>query len=459
MGLSTSRPEQPATALLCRGGAVVHLPTAHASALCVDGPLPDEISLADTPARAARLLVEYASYHHHHHSPKRPSASWDAAFLARLDEDTASELEHAASVLRAERLRRLVCARIGELSPEYRRAPSVPLLEAAAAALGDTSPLLGVALFDAELLPAAREALEPRTVTVLRTRAAFESASADELARVHAIVTTVCCAVTAADMDRCPSLRAVVTLSVGVDHVDVGAARERGARVYSSPGSNASAVAEHAVALMLGVQRCLHRGGEQLRARQWDRRACLGRGMDECTVGLVGFGRIAQKVADRLAPFGARFLVYDSFVPADEVLAAPSIRGGRGRVAASLDELLRGSDIVSLHVPLLPATRGMIGREQFAAMRPGSVIVNTARGGVIDDEALAEALESGPLFGAGVDVFTTEPPEYSVTDRLLAHENVILTPHIGAMTRLAREKMQTVAVGWLCSDIAAGAFS
>ena len=131
---------------------------------------------------------------------------------------------------------------------------------------------------------------------------------------------------------------------------------------------------------------------------------------------------------------------------------------GHGRVAESLDELLAEADIVTLHVPLLPSTRNMMGREQFAKMKPGSVIINTARGGVIDDQALLEALDNGPLFGAGLDVFSSEPPDYAVIDDLLKNENVLLTPHIGAMTKLAREKMETVAIGWLCADIEAGVY-
>jgi phosphoglycerate dehydrogenase-like enzyme len=230
-------------------------------------------------------------------------------------------------------------------------------------------------------------------------------------------------------LEACPRLKVIARVGVGVDSIDLTTATELGIAVTTTPGANEAAVADHAVALMLAVVRRVAEHDAAVRRGEWNRTgADTPWELTDATVGLVGYGAIGRLVARRLAGFGVRLLVSDPVVVEDDADAE--------RVA--LERLLRESDIVSLHAPLLPTTRSLIGPEQLALMQPTAVLVNTARGGVVDEPALIDALEHGRLRGAALDVFDEEPPR---SERLLALRNVVLTPHVGGLSERSIREM------------------
>jgi glyoxylate reductase len=236
------------------------------------------------------------------------------------------------------------------------------------------------------------------------------------------------------------SLRVVANFAVGFDNIDTDAVRERGLRATNTPDVLTNATAELAVALMLATGRRLAETDALVRRGDWagwQPEQFLGRELSRATVGLVGFGRIGQRVAELLRGFDAR-LVFSATHRMDEVAAK------HGAEQLELDELLATADYVSLHVNLSPATRHMIGAQQLAAMKGGSILVNTCRGGVVDTAALVEALRCGPLAGAGLDVYEHEP---EVPAELAALPNTVLVPHIGSATRKTRDAMAE-----LCAD-------
>jgi phosphoglycerate dehydrogenase-like enzyme len=250
-------------------------------------------------------------------------------------------------------------------------------------------------------------------------------------------------------LERCPDLRVIARVGVGVDSIDLGAATACGVAVTVTPGANEATVADHAVALILAAVRriCMHDAA--VRRGEWNRTgphtAWLLTGK---TVGLVGYGRTGRLVAERLRGFGVRLLASDPVAPA-----------GDGVEGVALSELLAAADIVSLHVPLVPGTRDLIGAEQLALMPPHAVLVNTSRGGVVDEEALADALRGGRLRAAALDVFADEPP---VGSPLLSLPNVTLTPHVSGlsedsiteMTRRATASVVDVLAGRAPADLA-----
>lgn len=233
---------------------------------------------------------------------------------------------------------------------------------------------------------------------------------------------------TTAELDAAHGLRLFQMLSAGHDWIDLAAFQGLGIPVASNAGSNATTTAEHAVLLMLALLRDLPRHHQATRRGDWlgMRHTMQLRELRGKTVGLVGFGQIGQAVAHRVRAFGAS-LLYTKPNP-----APPEIDSSLGARRVPLAELLSGSDIVSLHAPLTPATRGMIDAAALSLMRPGSWLINTARGGLVDDEALVEALRRGHLAGAGLDVFSQEP--MPADHPLLSLENVVLTPHVAGAT-------------------------
>ncbi|HEY8477854.1 MAG TPA: 2-hydroxyacid dehydrogenase [Chloroflexota bacterium] len=229
-------------------------------------------------------------------------------------------------------------------------------------------------------------------------------------------------------IDAAPQLRLIHKWGVGVDKIDLGAARRRGIPVAITAGANAVAVAEFTVLLMLAALRQLPRRVDQLRAGQWDvaraearRQSLQLRGR---TVGIVGMGAIGREVARRLRAFEARLTYFDvrRLPRADEEAL--------GLVYAELDDLLRAADIVTLHLPLLPSTRNLLSRERIGRLKPNAIVVNTARGGLVDEEALREALEAGRILGAGVDVFGEEPPPPDHPLRATGAPGLVATPHL-----------------------------
>lgn len=231
-------------------------------------------------------------------------------------------------------------------------------------------------------------------------------------------------------LDHCPNLRVVSKHGVGMDAIDQSLCRERGIAVCCTPNANNETVADLTVLLMLALQRELRANLLTEATPSWGCRR-LTHDLFGATVGLVGCGRIGMGVARRLAGFSARILVYDPFLdPA--ALTTPDTH------LVSLETLLAQSDIVSLHLPLTEETACLIGREAIARMRDGALLINTSRGGTLDYRALYDALVSGKLGGAGLDVYPTEPP---VNEPLLELPNVLATPHIATYTREANLRM------------------
>lgn len=228
--------------------------------------------------------------------------------------------------------------------------------------------------------------------------------------------------VTAAAMDAAPRLRLIQKLGVGVNTIDLDAARERGVAVANLPGANAVAVAEHTLALLLAVLRRIPAFDREVRAaRGWPLDADIPEGLGEVagkTVGLIGYGAIAQRFGHYVEAMGA------TVVHHRRSGEAPSM---------PLDDLLTASDIVSIHVPLTDETRNLLDTDRLGSMKRGAVLLNTGRGGVVDEEALAALLASGHLRGAGIDVFAAEPLE-TETSPLVGLSNVVLTPHVAWLT-------------------------
>jgi phosphoglycerate dehydrogenase-like enzyme len=240
-------------------------------------------------------------------------------------------------------------------------------------------------------------------------------------------------------LDAAPRLRHVQHQGVGYDNVDVAACRARGVSVALTPEGTTTGVAEHTFLLILALYKRLREAETQLRAGGWPVWALRSRSFEIAgkTLGLVGFGRIGRAVAARAAAFEANVLYYDP-------VRAPGDAEEALRVAyRPLDDLLREADIVSLHVPLSEQTRHIVGARELALMKPSAILLNTARGPLLDEAALVQALASGQIAGAGLDVFEQEPPAAGYP--LLRLDNVVVTPHIAAGTADAfRAKMRAV---------------
>lgn len=227
-----------------------------------------------------------------------------------------------------------------------------------------------------------------------------------------------------------PNLKIIARAGVGLDNVDVPAATAAGVLVVNAPTSNIVSAAELAVSLLLAVARNVVPANLALKNGQWKRSQFGGVELQGKTVGIIGMGKIGMLVAKRLAGFDMKFVAYDPYVK-DAPTGGPEIK------MVSLDELLAESDFVTIHIPKTDETKGLINAAALAKMKPTAFVVNAARGGVLDESALFDALKSGTIAGAGLDVYATEP----CTDSpLFSLNNVVATPHLGASTEEAQEK-------------------
>jgi D-3-phosphoglycerate dehydrogenase / 2-oxoglutarate reductase len=234
-------------------------------------------------------------------------------------------------------------------------------------------------------------------------------------------------------LDAAPRLKIVARAGVGLDNVDVKTATERGVLVVNAPTSNIHSAAEHALALLLSAARQIPAADASLREHAWKRSSFSGTEIFGKTVGVVGLGRIGQLVAQRLAAFEAHIVAYDPYVSAARAAQL-------GIELLSLDELLGRADFISVHLPKTPETAGLIDKEALAKTKPGVIIVNAARGGLIDEAALADAISSGHVRAAGLDVFSKEP----CTDSpLFELAQAVVTPHLGASTEEAQDRAGT----------------
>ena len=235
-------------------------------------------------------------------------------------------------------------------------------------------------------------------------------------------------------IESAPQLKIIAKHGAGVDSVDVQAAAQGGIAVMTAGAANADAVAELALALMLALARELPRLDRGVKGGSWERPHYQGREFRGRTLGIVGYGQIGRRVALLAAAFGAKVLIHSRSAIAD---------AGGAEVEPDFETLLRRADILSLHCPLIPETRGMLGEAQLRAMPPGALLVNTARGALVDEAALADALRSGHLGGAGLDTFAAEPPD--AKHPLFALDNVICTPHVAGATKGSLLRVGTIA--------------
>lgn len=252
------------------------------------------------------------------------------------------------------------------------------------------------------------------------------------LERAHALIVRSDTRVTEGLIAGARNLMLIARAGIGVDNIDVAAATRRGIAVLNAPGANTVSAAEHAVGLLLALLRRIPWAVESMRRGDWDRKRFAGAELRGKTLGIVGLGRIGQHVGSIARAFGMQVIAHDPYLPEERAREL-------GIPLASLEELLASADVVSLHLPLTDSTRNLISRERIGQMKPGAVLINTARGGLVDETALVEALEDGRLAGAALDVFDPEPlPADSAlrnTDRL------ILTPHLAASTSEAQDRV------------------
>jgi D-3-phosphoglycerate dehydrogenase len=232
-------------------------------------------------------------------------------------------------------------------------------------------------------------------------------------------------------LENVVKLKVVGRAGTGVDNIDVQAASAKGILVMNTPGANSMAAAEHTMSLMLALARHVPQGTQSMREGRWEKKRFMGTELYGQTLGIIGLGRIGSIVADRALGMKMNVLGYDPYITSE---AAATL----GVEWASLDEILTRSDFVTLHTPMTSETRYIINREAIAKMKPGVRIINCARGGLIDEQALYEALVSGHVAGAALDVFEKEPPK---ENPLLTLENVISTPHLGASSFQAQENV------------------
>jgi D-3-phosphoglycerate dehydrogenase len=286
-----------------------------------------------------------------------------------------------------------------------------------------------VVLIAEELSPATVDALGP-DFEIRTCNGADRGDLLRAIGDADAILVRSATKVDAEALEAAPRLSVVARAGVGLDNVDVKAATQNGVMVVNAPTSNIVSAAELAVALMLAAARHLSPAHAALRNGEWKRSRYTGIELYEKTVGIVGLGRIGVLVAQRLSAFGMKVIAYDPYVQAGRA-AQMGVR------LVGLDDLLTESDFMSVHLPRTPETLGLVGEEQLAKVKPSLVLVNAARGGIVDEQALYNALKEGRIAAAGLDVFAKEP----CTDSpLFELENVVATPHLGASTEEAQEK-------------------
>src|SRR5678815_479714 len=236
--------------------------------------------------------------------------------------------------------------------------------------------------------------------------------------------------VTAELLDAANSLRVIGRAGVGVDNIDVSAATIRGVVVMNAPDGNTITTAEHTIAMLISLARSIPQASSSLKAGRWDRKQFIGVELQGKTLGIVGLGRIGRVVASRARAMGMQIVAYDPFI-------APEQARDLEIELTPLEEVYRRADFLTVHTPLTAETRGLIDREVFSKMKKGARIINCARGGLVDEAALYEAIKSGHIAGAAIDVFTQEPP--SPDNPLLELDQVIVTPRLGASTTEAQE--------------------
>jgi len=294
--------------------------------------------------------------------------------------------------------------------------------------------------------PAALDQLRRAGLDVLEGPAGQGPDLLRALAGCRALIVRSATKVTAEVLEGAPDLRLVVRAGSGLDNVDQEAAKRRGVTVRNTPNANAVSVAELVFGLLIALERRLLEASASLRAGRWERSRFQGHELAGRRLSLIGFGRIAREVATRARAFGLTVCAHDPLLP-----EWPADFAWVPRV--TLDQALERADILSLHVPLTAQTRGLIGARALERLPAGAIVVNAARGGLVDEAALLDQLERGRLRGAALDVFAAEPPGSSP---LLARADVIAVPHLGASTGEAQRRAGSEAAEIVIAELAHG---
>ena len=273
-------------------------------------------------------------------------------------------------------------------------------------------------------------------IEVVVDRSLKEEKLAEHICSYHALITRSWTDVTAGILERAQNLKVIGRAGVGVDNVDIEAASRKGVIVLNAPTGNTLAATEHTLAMMLGAVRRLPFAHSSLEHGEWDRKKFMGIQLYKKTLGIVGLGRIGSEVARRALSFDMNLIAYDPYIKREKAEKAGV------ELVENLDELFERSDIITFHVPLTDETTNMIGEREFGMMKDKVVLINCARGGIVDEHTLARSLESGKVSMAAVDVFSKEPlPKDSP---LLGVPNLIITPHLGANTEEAQKNVSVI---------------
>jgi D-3-phosphoglycerate dehydrogenase len=257
----------------------------------------------------------------------------------------------------------------------------------------------------------------------------------DKIKEIDVLIVRSATKVTKEILEHADKLKIVARAGMGLDNIDVDTAKLKGITVLNTPGQNSLSVAELVIGMVLDIYRHITRGTIGLKNEQWEKKQLEGFELSQKTFGIIGFGYVGKNLAQLLKGFQTNTLVYDVFEISEEEQKNYNVR------QVTLEELLQNSDIISLHIPKNEKTYHFISEPQIKMMKDGAVIINAARGGVLDENAVLKYLKNGKLLGVGLDVFEEEPPKGDLYKELFALQNVVVTPHIGASTKEAQERV------------------
>lgn len=264
-----------------------------------------------------------------------------------------------------------------------------------------------------------------------------------EIPNIDVLVVRSATKVTADIIEAGKNLKIIARAGTGLDNVDVEKAKEKGIKVINTPGANGISIAELAIGLMISCARHIAKGTMDLKNGEWTKKQLKGHELYKRTVGIIGFGNIGREVAKRLLAFDMRVLAYDPFVKETDMNVE----------IVDLDTIFKESDFITIHVPLTNETKHLVSKDAFEKMKDGVILINAARGGVVDEEALYNALVSGKVYAAGLDVFEVEPPTDELRKKLLELPNVVATPHIGASTVEAQLRVGQIIVDKILEEV------
>ncbi len=259
------------------------------------------------------------------------------------------------------------------------------------------------------------------------------------LPKINGIVIRSATTITPELLSKAPNLKYVIRAGEGTDNIDKVACRAKGVKVSNTPGANNNSAAEHAIALMMTVLRQTAQATQSMNQGKWDKNSFMGIELWKKKIGIVGMGRIGQILAKRLSGFEVSVTYFDPVTESVDIPYAKKVN--------DIEELFKTCDIITLHVPLIPATKNLVGKKLLDLMKPNAILINAARGGIVNEEDLVETLKAGKIRGAGLDVFSQEPLAEDSPLRKLP--NLVLTPHLGATTLEAQERVGEMAVDQL----------